>query len=296
MFFADMKEIVSVYKRSVDTNLKDINSILKKLDIRNPGVFLSCKKILNLSADNVINKWLSGRKYSRTVFVKQAFGKFYPKKYIEISMSIDAIINILDDLLDEKINGKEKTLFILEFLRVYSLYNSRNIKEKIQTAIGHDFNKLISLAIAEKIYQKMIAKEKNIKKIIEYSMQIFNCRGTDIDIFNEIALTDVKNNNAVRKVKEMGRIFRAVNIFKKDIKDINYDKKNGVETIVILMSLRKDHNFFEYTEKLLNKFLEKAKRIKFSAKSLNIKYRTIIGNYYKMIEKDKREIIKLLAN
>ena len=90
-----MKEVISIYKKSVDTNLKDIISILKKLDIRNPEVFLSCKKILNLSADNIINKWLSGRKYSRTVFVKQAFGKFYPKKYIEISISIDAMINIL---------------------------------------------------------------------------------------------------------------------------------------------------------------------------------------------------------
>jgi len=291
-----MKEIISIYKKSVDENLKDISSILKKLDIGNPEVFLSCKKILNLSADNVINKWLSGRKYSRTVFVKRAFGRFYPKKYIEISMSIDAMINILDDLLDEKMEDKEKTLFILEFLRVYSLYNSRNIKGKVQTAIGHDFNKLISLAVAEKVYQKMITKEKNIEKIIEYSVQIFGCRGTDINIFNEIALTDIKNNNIARKIKEIGRIFRAVNIFKKDIKDIDYDKKNGMETIITLMSSRKDHDFFEYTEKLLDKFLEKAKKIKSSTKSLDIKYKTPIENYYKMIEKDKTEIIKLLTS
>ncbi len=291
-----MKEIISIYKKSVGKNLKDINSILKKLDMKNPEVFSACEGALKASSANVAEKWLSGRKYSRTVFVKQAFGKFYPKKYLGISIFIDAMINILDDLIDEDVDDKEKTLFILELLRVYSLCNSRNIKEKIQTAIGHDFNKLISLAIAEKIYQKMITKEKDIKKIIEYSIQIFGCRGADIDIFNEIALTDIKDNNAARKVKEMGRIFRAVNIFKKDIKDINYDKKMGTETIVTLMSLRKDHNFLEYSEKLLDKFLEKAKRIKFSAKSLNIKYRTVIENYYKMIEKDKREIIKLLSD
>jgi len=291
-----MKEIISIYKKSVDENLKDIGSILKKLDIRNPEVFLSCKKILNLSADNVINKWLSGRKYSRTVFVKQAFGKFYPKKYIKISMSIDAMINILDDLIDEKIDDKEKTLYIFEFSRVFSLYSFKKPKEKIQTAIGHDFNKLISLAVAEKVYQKMIAKEKNIEKIIKHSVQIFGCRGTDINIFNEIALTDVKNNNAAKEIKEIGRIFRAVNIFKKDIKDISYDKKMELETIVTFMSSRKDYNFLCYTEKLLDKFLEKAKKIKSSTKSLNIKYRTPIENYYKMIEKDKRKIIKLLSN
>lgn len=291
-----MKEIVSIYKKSVDKNLKDISSILEKLDIKNPEVILSCKKILNLSADNVINKWLSGRKYSRTVFVKQAFGKFYPKKYLEISMSIDAMINILDDLIDEKVDDKEKTLFILEFLRVYSLYNSENPKGKIQIALGHDFNKLISIAISEGIYQKMIAKEKNIEKIIEYSVQIFGCRGTDINIFNEIALTDVKNNNAAKKIKEIGRIFRAVNIFKKDIKDINYDKKMGMETIITFMSSRKDYNFFEYAERLLDQFLEKAKRIKYSARSLDIRYRAPIENYYKMIEKDRIKITKLLNN
>ena len=291
-----MKEIVSIYKRSVDTNLKDISLILKKLDIKNPEIFLSCKKILNLSADNVINKWLSGRKYSRTVFVKQAFGKFYPKKYIEISMSIDAMINILDDLVDEEVNDKEKTLYIFEFSRIFSLYNFKKPKEKIQFSAGHGFNKLISLAIAEKVYQKMIVKEKDVKKIMEYSIQIFGCRSTDIDVFNEIALTDVKNNNAARKIKKMGRIFRANNIFKKDIKDINYDKKMGLRTIVTLMSSKKDYNFLEYAEQLSDKFLEKAKKIRSSTKSLNIKYRTPIENYYKMIEKDKREIIKLLTN
>jgi len=31
-----MKEIVSIYKKSVDENLKDISFILKKLDIKNP--------------------------------------------------------------------------------------------------------------------------------------------------------------------------------------------------------------------------------------------------------------------
>jgi len=289
-----MKEIISIYKKSVDKNLKDISSILEKLDIKNPEVILSCKKILNLSADNVINKWLSGRKYSRTVFVKQAFGKFYPKKYLEISMSIDAMINILDDLIDEKVDDKEKTLFILEFLRVYSLYNSENPKGKIQIALGHDFNKLISIAISEGIYQKMIAKEKNIEKIIEYSVQIFGCRGTDINIFNEIALTDVKNNNAAKKIKEIGRIFRAVNIFKKDIKDINYDKKMGMETIITIMSSRKDYNFLEYAEKLLDQFLEKAKRIKYSARSLNIRYKTPIDNYYRMVGRDRAKIIKTL--
>ena len=77
---------------------------------------------------------------------------------------------------------------------------------------------------------------------------------------------------------------------------MDYDKKNGMETIITLMSSRKDHDFFEYTEKLLDKFLEKANKIRLSAKSLNIKYKIIIENYYKMIEKDKRKIIKLLSN
>ena len=52
-----MKKIVSIYKKSVKKNVKDIKSILKNLEIKNPEVFVSCKKYLEMSADNVTKKW-----------------------------------------------------------------------------------------------------------------------------------------------------------------------------------------------------------------------------------------------
>ncbi len=290
-----MKKIVSIYKKSVQKNVKDIKSILKKLDIKNPEVFTSCKKYLEMSADNVTKKWLSGRKYARTFFVKKAFGKYYPKKYTEISLSIDAMINILDDLVDEKINEQEKLLFILEFIRVYSLCNLNKLKDKIQVAIGHDFHKLITIAISEGIYQKDIAQEKDFKKVIEKSVEILGCRGTDINVFNEIALTDINNKKIENNIKEIGRIFRAINIFKKDIEDIEYDRKNNMETLVTLMLSRKNYSLFEYTEALLNEFFKKAEKIRSSAESLEKRYKTPIENYYIMIEDSKKEIFKLIS-
>ena len=79
----------------------------------------SSKEILNLSSENVTKKWLSGKKYIRTDFVKKAFSKFYPYKQIDISILIDAMINILDDILDEELNLKEKALYVIEFLRIF---------------------------------------------------------------------------------------------------------------------------------------------------------------------------------
>ncbi len=290
-----MKEIVSIYKKSVDKNLKDINSILKKLDMKNPEVFSACKKALKTSSANVVKKWLSGRKYSRTVFVKQAFGKFYPKKYLETSIFIDAMINILDDLIDEEIDDKEKILYVLEILRTFSLYNLQKPNPKIQTAFGYCFNRLISVPFAENIYQKKIRKEKIMKKIIEYSAEILKHRATDIDVFNEIALMNYKNKKVKEKIKKIGKIFRASTIFKKDIEDINYDKKMGMETVVTLMSSRKDYKFSGYTENLLNYFSREANKIKSSAMLFNKQDNTPITNYYRMLERNKEKIIKLVG-
>jgi len=291
-----MKEIIKIYKKSVDKNLIDISSILKKLGIKNPEVILSCRSILKLSSENITKKWLSGKKYVRTGFVREAFSDFYPKKYIEISMLIDAMINILDDLIDEQIDNKEKFLYIVELLRIFSSYSLNKQEKKIQTVVGHCFNKLISLAVAEDVYRKMITKEKRIEKIIDYSIETFNCRSMDIDVFNEIALIDYKGDSMAKKIKEIGRIFRAVNILKKDIGDIEYDRKKGMETIITHMAARKDYYFSKYIKNLLSHFLDEADKTRLSAKSLNIKIKTPINNYYKMIERDKAKIIRTLSN
>jgi hypothetical protein len=240
-----MKKIIKVYKKGVDKNLKDINSILKKAGTSNLAIIPVCKNILLASSQNMTNKWATGRKYVRTQFAKKAFGKYYPKKQIELSLTIDGIINILDDLVDETMDNKERILYLTELSRAISVYNLCNHHKSIQVAFGHYFNKIILLSVAENYYEKLIKKEKDFNKIIKISVEIFNYRSMDIDIFNEIALINHKNKKAISKIMEIGRIFRAVNIIKKDIKDIDYDLQTKVETAITLMFKNKKYNFSE---------------------------------------------------
>jgi hypothetical protein len=201
-----MRKEVKIYKASVEKNLDNINSIIKKIGVQNPTVAPACREILTISSQNMTSKWTSGRKYVRTLFAQKAFANYYPSKQLELSLAIDGIINILDDLFDENMNKKVKALYIIELLRINSLYNLHTPPKNIQIAFGHYFNKLISLAVAEDCYQKQIKNENNINKIIKASVEIFSCRSQDIDIFNEIALVNYKNKKTANKIMEMGRI------------------------------------------------------------------------------------------
>ena len=224
-----MKTLSKIYKKEDEKNLKDIKIILKEIGVKDSIIASSYEDILYVSCKNLTKKWSSERKYIRTLFIEKAFSNFYPKKYLKISLYIDAIVNILDDLLDEKMDKKEKTFYIIEFLRIFSLYNYEKPNNNIQIAMGRYFNKLITLAIAENHFINLLKKEKKERKIIEYSINYFNLRCLDIDIFNEIIFTDYKaSDNEKEKIRKIARIFRALNILKKDIKDIEYDLKNDI--------------------------------------------------------------------
>ena len=118
----------------------------------------------------------------------------------------------------------------------------------------------------------------------------------DIDVFNEIALINYKTaNKKIEKIKKIGRIFRAVNILKKDIEDIEYDTKNNIETIITIMTRKKECDFHKYILDLLDYYLNEAQKIKltkFTEKKLTIP----INNFYSMIERDKKETIKSIKS
>ena len=127
----------------------------------------------------------------------------------------------------------------------------------------HYFNKLIALAIAEDHYKNFIKKEIRIERIIKYSIESYGIRSLDIDIFNEIALINYKTpNKKIEKIKKIGRIFRIVNIIKKDIEDIKYDARNNIETIITVMTRKKEYDFNKYILDLLDYCLNEAEKIK----------------------------------
>ena len=284
-----MKQLTKIYESTTKENLDEIKNILKKCEMDKSLNIASYEKILSVSTDNVSKKWKSGRKYARTYFVAQAFGSHYPEKYLKFSMLFDAMVNILDDFFDEDLSKEEKGLYVLEFLRVFSLYNIYCPNIKIQKDTALYFNKLITLAIGENTYFNLIKKEKQIEKIVKYSADLLLCRAMDIDIFVEIALIE-KNNKKEENLKKIAKIFRAINIFKKDIDDIEHDQKNNIETVTINVVNRNDQNFSEYTNKLLDFLISPIKEILDESKDYDKHLRMAIQGFDQLINEDIKKI------
>ena len=291
-----MQKIIKTYKEGLDKSLNEVNQLLEKKGMDDSGIKNYCDEILSLSCENIAKKWLAGRKYLRTLFVREAFASFYPEKNIKISIYTDTIVNILDDLLDEEINSEEKKLYILELLRVFSLYNYEHPSKEVQTYLGNYLNKLISLAIVEDHYKNLIDGEDEIKKIVSYSIKVLDCRSMDIDIFNEMAiLYNYNNYNSIEeeKIKKIGRMFRAVNIMKKDIEDLDYDKETGQESMVSKIKDRGKIDFYKYVLAVSDYYLNEADKIR-TMKLADAAYEVPVNNFYNMIGRDKNKIIELV--
>lgn len=225
----------------------------------------------------------------RTFFVKKAFPE-YPEDIIKISVSLDAIINLLDDILDEKMGKNLKSLYIVELIRIISIYNYQNLEKKYSETVGNYFNKIISIAILEDFYKDFIKKENDSKKILDLSIQIYNCRSLDMDIFTEIPLIRLYNkiDDDLLKVIKVSRIFRALNLIKKDIKDAQHDKDNEVETVITLLYDSDDFN--NVVNKLIAHYKNTSDKIESDKKDLS----TIISNFKEMIKNETSEIQNLL--
>lgn len=287
-----MQKIIPIYQESVKENLRDIKSILERLGMLSPELAKTYEQILMMTSQNITGKWEAGRKYARTYFSRKAFAEHYPEEYLKLSLYIDAMVNILDDIYDENMNKETRGLYLVEFLRIFSLYNLSELTKNIQEPLGHYFNQLITLAVAEGVYFKMIEGEKELDKIVKLSADLLLCRAQDIDIFNEIALVNYQNNKK-ENIKLIGRIFRAINILKKDVNDIDYDKSNNMVSVVTHISDRQDINFSEYLKKLANYLLEKAEKEKSLIKDSDSKIKTPVNNFMAMIKENVSEIENL---
>lgn len=275
----EKEKAINFYNKQTRKNLDDIEEILDSLKMENP-TRNNFKQLFQSSSAAITTSWEKERKYCRTIFVKTAFGKQFPDHFLGVSLSLDVMINILDDLLDEELSPEKKTAYIIEFLRNFANYSHQELSSEIRNEVGLYFNKLITLAISEKVYEEEIKKSNALNKIAGKSVDLLICRGMDIDIFSEIALIDYAGNaDAIRK---NARAFRAMNILKKDIIDIPYDLKNNMESVVTLVQ-KKDFDFLSYISQVLSIFDQK----------IEVVDDQIASNFLQMIQKQKKEIIKL---
>lgn len=273
-----------IYKQKIDDSLDDIENILNNLDIDEEISLNNFTNLFEKSSKDIISSWVTGRKYSRTVFTKKAFQNEFPEDLLSFSLSIDVMINILDDFLDERLSADRKKNYVIEFLRNFSIYNHIEVPQKLRDSVGVYMNKLITLALSEKICEKRIKMEDDLDKITNLSASLLKCRGMDMDIFSEIALINYEGDSD--RIVELFRIFRALNIFKKDILDISYDNENGIKTVVILV-LDKNLSFSKYSSRVVEALQEESKSIIVDLDG------EVPKRIKEMIEEEKKEISKL---
>ena len=255
-----MKDIVEEYEGDVERNLDNIKDILEneiKVD--------ESDEILNIMKENlegvssaIVKRWESGKKYVRTKFVKENL-KDYPKDILNASVSLDAEINLLDDLLDEELDKNDRAINVVGILRSLSLLNHKNLNEKTREAVSRYFEKLLCVAVLEKTYREKIENTDDYDEILSLSEEIYRCRSLDIDIFVQIPLMNGYKNLSKEErenVLERARLFRGLNLLKKDINDIEHDKKTEIPNVLISIE-KKGIDLKKFRKDLTDFFISK---------------------------------------
>jgi len=270
----ELQKLVDNYISTIDYNLNNIEDAINadEADINN--LLPRYKEILTTTSSNVSERWLKREKYLRTEFVLSVLSDKYPKQRLTLSLAIDAMINILDDFYDEDLPKKQKQVFLIELLRTSSLAYSRMPNTDFVKELGIYLDKLITLAIAEDYFLNLIKKTNNLEKVVKYSKTLLLNRAMDIDYFAQIGLSSIEDSTMPF------RIFRALNILKKDILDIERDLEAGQETVVTNICGR-DFEKKKYFNKLSSDILSESK-----VENIELK---------KMIENEIVEIEKLAS-
>lgn len=286
------KELVNAYLEKANDNLADIRQAFETLGIDHKNYLSKYKKILAQSAEYVSSRWLRGEKYTRTEFVLRAFGPKYPEEVLSISLSMDAMINILDDLLDENLDPEIKKLFVIEYLRVFASYNVMISNLSTNKNVSVYFNKLIMLAVFENEILNEFSQAYSIKKMVPMALKLSLSRAQDIDIFVQLATEKMKiSNNKKDQLMRSARHFRAMNILKKDILDIEHDNKNGQKTLVTVAKSRGVKFFREFIRALCDEISKGALTTLSSTKGGRL---PPSATFYDMLKREQEAIEKML--
>lgn len=275
-------KLINLYKEVSVESADQIIEILHEVIGKDSNVENEVRTILNEYCSHITSKWSKNQKYLRTLFALEAFGDQYPEEMLRTSLSIDTTINLLDDLLDEELGKVEKIPLMEELIRIFSVYNYQRFDHELKEQIGAYFNKIVAVLLSEKIFMGIINKEENDEAIVELATKMYYGRSMDIDIFVDIPLYALKDERS-DKILKMARSFRVVNLLEKDIRDIEHDKKNAVETFPTFV-------FDKDKKELLGNLVDKC-----YVKTTELREENpIIENFYSMFERDAKKVWNLI--
>ena len=279
-----------MYNDSVYDNIKIIDQILTSdIGLNDPYLMELFNKVLQSSKNGLVKKWKSGKKYLRTLSVMKALPE-YPMNSLNLSVSIDAMINIFDDLFDENLEKHTKNFYLVEIFRMLANYHYQEFDENLRFHVGNYFNKLIMIALLEKHFYDLIKNGKKDDHLLKNAAHVYDIRSLDIDIFVEIPLLASNTIEFEDDIIKVARIYRALELIKKDFLDVEYDLENGQVTLFTMFWDRKI-DLRNLISKLTDLYLERAKNIVCSEYS-----RIIVDNFILMSESEANEIKEYIKN
>lgn len=280
------EELMQLHASTVSDNVKYLLEFEKKLS-KDSNLNEAFSNYLTLSSKSFTEKWNAEKKHLRTKYAIQAIPD-YPKNITILSVSIDSIINALDDLLDENLTKDEKALYIVEMIRVMSLKSLFNLSKDMAMAISNYFNKILLVAISEAVYTQVFEDEKDIMERFNCGALSYKSRSVDVDIFFDIPLIELGySKKDIDTIMKAARSFRMVNLARKDLLDFEHDKEN--QNFNLLIMLYNDgvriQNFIDHIYKTAKEDLPKSKDKKVAA---------ILTNLESMLELEKKKFDEAL--
>ncbi|RLF44826.1 MAG: hypothetical protein DRN17_03765 [Thermoplasmata archaeon] len=258
----DISKLTDLYSSTVKDNLKEIEVIVKQLQIIDTIPIEQFSNIFNKTSHNLVDKWNRGQKSLRTEIAFKIIPN-YPTTVLKTSLTLDAMINLLDDILDELMEKEERGIYIIELIRVLAIFNQQNISTEVQNKVSEYFNKILCIAITEIIYKEKIKKSKDFNQRLHNSIQCYNYKSMDMDIFIELPLIEVFGNaKDMDTMVALGRVHRAVCIIKKDFKDLKHDIEQNTETPIVVLSEVGKEELMQYILQMMEFYKSESKKIR----------------------------------
>lgn len=282
----EISELRQLYLSTIDNNLRIIGEIVGEVQISDSIPVEQFKNMLDRSSQSLVDKWKSGRKSLRTEIAVKVLPK-YPSAVLKTSLMIDAIINLLDDNLDELMTKEERVLNIVELVRATAIFNQQPASNEIKQRISGYFNKVLCIGISEILYGGKIKASGDFSQQLQYLIQCYDCKSLVTDIFFELPLLELYGNDKrIKDIVSLARIHRAVHQIKKDYRDLEWDIKNHTETPIIILS-KKEGSVGQYMDAMMEHY-EKESR-KFEPAHFSEGFRTTIERLMESISEEVDE-------
>lgn len=226
--------LIERYLSMVELNLSRIDDTVHMNNNQS-----SLEQIIRRAACNLTEKWRRGRKALRTEVAYRALSG-YPDSTLNASLTLDAMINLLDDIYDEALVKEEMALYIVELIR--TIANMSHLVENGERATMEQyFNKILVIAFSEMHYRTRIKESVSREEKLSNVIKCYEVKSTDMDVFIELPLrARGLDDETTSKYTQLGRVHRAISIIVKDLDDLEHDVEAGEETPAVL--LFRDHD------------------------------------------------------